>query len=268
MLASPLLPTGPAAMRTLCALLLCCVSAAAQETFHDADFSFSMDIPAGMKLLSPLDMSAITGRAPADFEPTPRAKSPDGLALHDYRWRDTSGRNRDMSLTLKDIAPGETLPILEPDQFAASVETAFGIDVAPEARTFLQRGQIVVGMRLEADRTRADGAQVRQIWAFYPLGEGDRFAQLWMSALVADWEDYEPQFNAAINSVIFPLNDMARQQAEADRAKRRNPTTRKPGGDSDASDEEGWGGLQVGGSLLVVVILLGSLFFGAGKSTA
>jgi len=264
----------------LIAVLLLALPVVAQDTFHDADFEFSITPPAGMQLVSPEDLAAMFRRPVEQFTSVPRAESPDGVALHESKWRDTTGHSREMTLTLKDRVEGEEPIMANLDAWAAATEAAFGVTIEPDDRELIRRGPLVIGFRVTANRVRADGAQLRHTFCYLPLlvnhpTERDRTAIVQLQALEADWDDYAPDFDAVIESIEFPLPRVGGGPAAAGGVIPGAPAAGGGGGGGGRAGGarrakgEGWGSLQVTGSLLLALVLLGSLFVGgAGKASA
>ena len=192
----------PLPLRTssMCALLLLLLLAApslrAQETFTDPDFGFSMTPPTGMVSTTPEELAAASGRPIEEFQITSRADSPDGQVSHEFRWRDTTGRDRNIALLIQD----GPYPFSSSDQFKEAVNVLMGVVVDNEQS--LTPPEFKYGMRVEGTRTRSDGAIIRQTDAFIPIaGDSPRFAVLRMDCLDGDWKFLWPEFEATLRSV-------------------------------------------------------------------
>ncbi len=260
------LPLRTSSMRALLLfLLLAAPSLKAQETFTDPDFGFSMTPPPGMVSTTPEELVAASGRAIEEFQITSRADSPDGNVSHEFRWRDTTGRDRNMALLIQD----GPYPFTSPDQFKEAVNVRMGVEVDNEQS--LTPPDYKYGMRVEGIRTRSDGATIRQTDVFFPVaGDSPRFAVLRIDCLDGDWNFLWPEFDATLRSVEVP--QPSTQAGGAPRqagGRRRGGSGNAGGGAAGAGGEavESWDSLEVTGSLVLAALLLLGLFMG-GRSTS
>ncbi|GJM20962.1 MAG: hypothetical protein DHS20C15_08770 [Planctomycetota bacterium] len=256
----------------LIAVLLLALPLAAQSEHYDPDFELRITPPAGMQLLTPELWAANTGKPAESFRNKSRPESVDGVAVHEWVWLDATGRGRELQVVLNDRVEGEAELLNGLDAFASYVEEQFGVPIDVEDRDVIRRNNLTVGYRVEGNATRSDGAQIRKLWCYVPLlvgspTERDRVALISYTALLADWEDFLPDFDASIASMTFPLPRLnAPSGARAGGAGQAGAGAGGQGrGRAPEAKGEGWGSLQVTGSILLALVLLGSLFVGGAK---
>ena len=250
---------GPT-MRVLIALCLVIPALTAQDQFVDPDFEYSMTLPNGMLLTTAEEQAKASGRPIEDFMNNPRSETPDGDLKHEHRWRDATGRERNISLLLMD----GPYPFSSVDKFKEAVTVTMGIYVDQEQN--LTPPDFKYGMRVEGVRIRPDGAAIRQTDIFLPIStEPPQYALLRMEALDGDWAFVWPELLATLQSVEIP------QPTSGSGGGTRNSSGRRRQGantqNASGTSEENWATLDVTGSLVLSVLLLMGLFMG-GRSTA
>jgi len=247
-------------MRVLIALCLVIPTLTAQDQFVDPDFEYSMTVPNGMVLTTPEEQAGAIGRPIEDFMNNPRSEHQDGGFKHEHRWRDATGRDRNISLFLMD----GPYPFSSADKFKEAVTVTMNIAVDQEQN--LTPPDFKYGMRVEGVRMRSDGAAIRQTDIFLPIStEPPQYALLRMDALDGDWALVWPEFLAALQSVEIPQPSSGGGGAPRSSSGRRrqSPNATNPSGDS----KENWATLDVTGSLVLSVLLLMGLFMG-GRNAA
>ena len=248
-------------MRVLIALCLIIPALTAQDQFVDPDFEYSMSIPKGMILTTAEEQARASGRPIEDFINNPRSEAQEDNFKHEHRWRDATGRDRNISLFLMD----GPYPFSSADKFKEAVTVTMGITVDQEQN--LTPPDFKYGMRVEGMRMRSDGAAIRQTDVFLPIStEPPQYAILRMSALDGDWVYVWPELLATLQSVEMP------QPTSGGGGGTRNSSGRRRQGgnatNSSGNSEENWATLDVTGSLVLSVLLLMGLFMGGRSATS
>ena len=106
-------------LRAALALLLAVLPAAAQTAdFNDADFGFTIKLPAGLTPVDEAGRALILGGA-EQARNVPRAEAGGKTVAHHYYWIDQSSPyNRQIAISLVDGAPADPT---KPDEFLAAM---------------------------------------------------------------------------------------------------------------------------------------------------
>lgn len=249
-------------MRALLCLALLTPLLAAQTTFQDPAFSFSVEVPEGLVQVEEDALREFLGMAEGvDLDGEPNPDTPDEL-MHQYLWRDGQGRSREMKLVLQKTPLG--LPFTNPEDFAKVVTVEMGVTVDKRSQVDQPLPRIIV----EGTRTRSsDGAVLRMRQAYLILGQSS-FGILSLQGLEADWDALDAPYQRVFESLQYPPPKMGgggRKGAPGATGPAQPGTATDPDQGRSASSTESWGTLEVTGSLVLAVLLVMSLLF-AGKS--
>jgi hypothetical protein len=242
-------------MRAILLLALLAPSVLAQESFSDADYEFSMQIPPGMALTTAEEMAAVTGQPVESFQIVSRADSETGKVVHQYHWRDATGRGRDIDLKLID----DNFPFGSPDQFEQAIREQAGVDV--DTRISLGEPEYnQPGSRMEGTRTNSMGLLLRQMDAVFPIKfDPPRYALIRMHCLEGDWKLFVDEFEAVLKSVKSAAPKPPSGAGGGPQGRRK--------GKAEQGSEERWDTLEVTGSLALAAMLLMTLFVGGRSSS-
>jgi hypothetical protein len=251
-------------MRTLLCLALLAPLLTAQESFLDADFTFTFSVPEGLVQLDEQELRTFLN-IPAEIAynaPLTDDKTID--VVHNYFWRDPTGMGREISLLIGFSPMG--LPWVNPDEYAESVEDSAQMVI--DAREPLKAPH--PGIQVEGSAERPDGLKMKRIIAYFTMSRNE-YAIMSLSARESDWNTIRAELIAAVDTVRFPepegppvgqggMGGGATPQPGG--APRGNP-----GQAAQAGTDEKWSSLEVTGSLVLAVILMMGLFAG-GKRPA
>ncbi len=242
-------------VRSLMLAVALASTATGQDSFRDADFEFSMAIPSGMVVATPEELSLASGRPAQEFGNTPRAETGNGQAVHTWVLRDTTGREREVNIHIADGA----LPFGSPEQFESAVGGKMGVTI--DVREPLRPPEYPAGMRLEGERSRADGELLRQTDAYLPMGNSPpRYAIVRAHCLAGDWPLLWPEFDTMLRSIEYP---QAKEGARGTGGGQGKPGKRRAGAPGqEFVPDESWESLQVTGSLALAGMLIMGLFVG------
>lgn len=230
--------------------------AGAQATVNDTDFDFTMNLPPGLRELTPSERATgFGGLTPDRAANMPRASSPDGSVWHYYMWLDASTPyNRQISIILRDEDPPFTRP---DDMFDSIARTGLLIDKSASG----QMGSPVDGFRVVGTFERQnDQVLIRKMQLYLPDPAGKRYATVSMQAFDSDWLIVAPEFEAAMQSVRFrrtPVFPGGGRGPSSGTTRARRPVSADPGS---------WASLPVAGSMALAFAMLASLFVG-GRAT-
>ncbi|MFT7464856.1 MAG: hypothetical protein ACI9EF_003216 [Pseudohongiellaceae bacterium] len=248
-------------MRTILCLIILATALSAQESFLDADFSFSFNPPEGMRPLNEAELRSFM-KFPADIEFNPALPEESEIEVdHSYFWIDTTGQNREISLLVSFHPMG--LPWVNPDDYAESMakDAQLTIDIKEPMKPPHP------GFYIEGTVQRPDGVEVRRRIAYFTLGR-NQYALMSLSSLSSKWDDVLPGFITAVDSASFPPPAGAKGAGgAAGAAQGSNAPQRSQAGQPSSANKESWGTLEVTGSLVLAVLLMMGLFMG-GKSSS
>ena len=243
----------------------------AQETFRDADFDFSFEVPEGLELIGEADARRVF--ALPDDQPYNAARqgTPGERLSHQFHWRDSSGHGRSARLLIQDLP----LPFTRPDEFADYLRTTAGEGETVEIveQKSLEPPTHKAGLMAEVTRSREGGGAVNLIYAYYPMGR-ERFALLFLQGLPADWKKLRKTYGATLATVAFVGEQGGAAGGSGAPGQGRAPSgpntaadrRGKPAAGGAAAPEEYWSSLEVTGSLVLAVVLLAGLFVGGRRS--
>lgn len=243
-------------MRTLICLTLLATILKAQVPFHDEDFVFTVGLPEGMVALNEQELRGFL-QIPDEYEINPPLTDDVTTDLvHSYYWRDTAGKNREISLVVAYSPRG--LPWVRPEDFEEAM---------------IGNGQLTIdrkeplkpphpGFMLEGTSPRPDGVVLHRLIAYFTLGQ-NKYAILNLSSLDSRWAEVQGELAGAIDSVRFPMPE----GAPGGKAAGNNPAgPRAPQGSQASPDSSGprenWSSLEVTGSLVLAMLLMMGLFAG------
>jgi len=249
-------------MRMLLLLALLAPVSTAQETFLDADFTFTFSVPEGLVQLEEQELRDFLKIPPEIAYNAPLTDDKSKDAVHNYFWKDPTGRSREISLLIGFSPLG--LPWVDPDEYAESVENSAQMVI--DAREPLKAPH--PGIQVEGSAERPDGVKIKRIIAYFTLGRNE-YAIMSLSARASDWTELRGEFIAAVDTVRFPLPEesQGRQPGKSAGA----PGPRQPGGQEsragaaetgESSTKKNWSSLEVTGSLVLAVVLMMGLVVG------
>jgi hypothetical protein len=233
-------------MRILLAALLLTSLAPAQEDFKDSAYKFSLQIPAGMQMLTD-EGRALRLDIPLEQAVNKPRQGSETLRLeHHHVWIEADDEqlyNREIDLRLVD-----QIPFQGPDHFVEWLEEQ-GIEVLGREKIGYPVGPALL---IDGVFTGPDGLRSRQYVLF--VARLQRWAMLILRANEGDFAIVEPEFRAVIQSIEF-----------------RQPLAPKPPSVFDEPQggagllSASWASLEVAGSLVLAAILILMMVLGGRK---
>lgn len=243
------------------------------ERFTDADFEFSITLPAGMRELSFDERVETLGMqgTPDAVRNVPRAEAVEGGWTHNHVWVEQGGAERFVHITILD-----SIPFSSPQEF---------IEAMGQATPVLENGTVAPeegGPAVWVER-RFEGALgvPKRLRVYYYVDPGNgRSMSMKLQAREDAWEQAEPDLLAMLDTLDWerrpadvpmqagagmPMGSAAPaaagrggggRQRPADAGLGRLPSVAQP------EDYASWGSLEVVGSLILAGLLLMGLLFG------
>jgi hypothetical protein len=180
--------------------------AAAQEAFSDADFGFSIKLPAGLKEADDAARVALLGSEAAATN-TPRAEAGSAAVQHHYFWTDdNSPYNRQVSIFLIDGTPP-----WKPDDFPTEIgKTGLTVEMHESMKP------PVAGFRVEGTFLREqDKAQIRKTVLYLPDPLGKHYGLVTLQANASDWNIVKDEFLTALASVRMARTAPSKEGGES-----------------------------------------------------
>ncbi len=234
-------------MRALLALLILSSAVSAQKQWVDRDFSFRFNPPADMREVSKQEKVQSLGFEAANVENPPRPDSETVTVAHHHLWLEQPGMDvyrRQIDLRLVD-----EIPFGGPEDLRAWL-TASGLEITSEQKLSLP----LLGLMVEGTFARPDGVTMRQQVIF--LSRLGRYAVLTLQAYDSDFEIVRAEFQDVIESIRFSEALNKQPERLADSLRQRGV----------GAERQGWGDLQVAGSLaLAAALILAMVLGGKGR---